>query len=115
MTKPTAKALRATLASKKPALTQVQKDAALLKKKLAEVAPFEPISEKSTKKEDAVKMANSLGEANFYLNRGAVASIVQIETLYRDLKATKKALAAAQKELKQLKGIEPKKVAQKLF
>ena len=103
MSKPTAKAMRASLASKKPKLTQAQKDAALLEKELAEVEPYSPIDAKRTSKDACVAAANEAMAAAFSWHSSFIREAHYCDIEKREHKATKKALAAALKEIKQLK------------
>ena len=99
MTKPTAKALRASLAPKKPKLTQAQKDASFLEKSLAEVEPYSPIDAKRTSKDACVAAANEAMAAVFTWHSSFVREAHYLTIEKREHKATKKALATALRDL----------------
>lgn len=104
MSKPTAKAMRAELKKPaKPKFTQEQKDAAELEKRLSSVKDYCLIDAKRTSKDACVAAANEYGVDLMYASRTIITATHLLDVEIREHKKTKKALAAAQKELKALK------------
>ena len=104
MSRPTAKALNVALANKKPSkpkLTQEQKDAAALEKKLSDVPAYFSIDAKRTSKDACVAAANEYGANLVCTQRSVVAITHQLDIEIREHKATAKALKAAQRKLKE--------------
>lgn len=106
MSKPTAKAMRVKPAkvtkvtSSKPKVTQEQKDQAELDRRLSEVQPFQPLNGRTTPKEDAVKIANGLGETDYYLRRSLTTVLHALDVEIREHKRTKALLRKYQPKIK---------------